>query len=179
MWSARYIRVDGNRLRKEVSQMSHARYIGSITHEDELIVLSIEVVEVILPYVFDVSRVDEAMAVWGGFNKHHWRQVLLNVKSTMLINPGDWHHSRRYTSWQEFPPAQFPYRRPMASSKSPLSSCSQFLSTDRRSASNKLDSRGGSCYDRIRCRTTAAIRRLPGSFPTCSPIYQKINPSCR
>jgi hypothetical protein len=69
--------VNADRLLNAVSRMSHAWYVESIAYEDELIILPIEVIKMIPPEVFYVTRVDKAMAVWSGLDKHHWRQVLL------------------------------------------------------------------------------------------------------
>ncbi len=39
--------------------------------EDELVVFSVHVVEVVPPDVFDVARIDESMTVWSFFDEHH------------------------------------------------------------------------------------------------------------
>ena len=41
--------------------------------------VSVEVIEVISPKVFDISRVDPSMAVGRIFDEHHWRQAVVYI----------------------------------------------------------------------------------------------------
>lgn len=60
----------------EQSMRSSAR-IGMNRHrKDELIVFAVEVIEVVSPHVFNVSRVDEAVTVGNVLAEHEWWEVI-------------------------------------------------------------------------------------------------------
>ena len=44
--------------------------------ENEFVVFAIEIIEVIPPDVFHITRVDKSVAVWCLFDEHHRRQVV-------------------------------------------------------------------------------------------------------
>ena len=43
---------------------------------DKFVILAVEVVEMVAPYVFDVARIDESMTIRRLFDEHHRRQII-------------------------------------------------------------------------------------------------------
>jgi hypothetical protein len=64
MWSSGNVGVDCNRLSGVSRRLRDVTFVQDVlTYEDELVILSIEVIKVISPQILCVSRVDETVAV--------------------------------------------------------------------------------------------------------------------
>ena len=107
-----------------LDQPIYHRYTLVETYEDELIVFAVEVIEVISPQVFSVSRIDKAMAVWRGFDKHvRWQILVSSISVWFTLYCRSYIHQD--TSLLESQPSQSVGLQRAASSNLLLSSRSQ------------------------------------------------------
>ena len=97
MWSSGNVGVDCNRLSGVSRRLRGVAFVQDVlTYEDELVILSIEVVEVISPQILCVSRVHETMTVWRGLDEHVWWKVLSHGISGCCILKIDFALTSRY-----------------------------------------------------------------------------------
>ena len=109
--------------------------------DESVLLLAVQVREMVLPFLLDHLRRDEAVRVRRVLDKHHRRQVVQLQLQRRGIGQTRRLHS--HPNWPGSPP--YPWSRPAsaAPSSSWLTGCSRSSSSYRPSAASRAASRGG------------------------------------
>lgn len=135
--------------------------------KDELVVLSIEVIEMIHPYRFDISWVHPSMAIGAVFDEPGGRQASFPVQTLKTLTSSE--GGRQCTTTLESPPALWSVLSPAASSILPLSWSSRSSSRSHQSAASTFDNPRDSWNGHTQYRRKASAQCPHDLSPTTGP----------